>query len=348
MKRIIFPILLLSLSISTFADRIPYKVASYGNYDFFGKRITIAPMYDDQDANDQEFIYYSQFVATYLLFYGAEFLIDENDRPDVVILLGYGVNKGEKRIESDAIYATVPTMTPYVDYWGRWYGYGGYRTEVVGYNNYEVQQYDKYVDLIAYAAPKDDSKMHDKNAWKQVWKMNLVSTDDFSDFHSVIPYMIHSAFPYFGRSAQGEDVVHVNATLENNFIFQKVKSGSICSAPYVTSWPKVDSVSKKVERKGMYIVCGEFFDNKTIITFYSEKGGYKISPDIYLQVGDQQLKAIGSENITFGRNCNERAFSIIFPAYPAPVPCDVIDPNYQFYGVHKKSTKDTKPIFDNK
>ena len=127
-------------------------------------------------------------------------LVTENERPDFVVLLNYGISRPQTstHVSSSPVYGS---RTSYVNnIYGQQigsvnsYGVQSYRTQT-----YDVTNYTRYVLLKAYNSEE-----------KELWQTTITSTGTSSDLRQVFPFMVHAAVPFFGVTTDKQEEIEVS------------------------------------------------------------------------------------------------------------------------------------------
>lgn len=321
---------------------IKTSINSFGNYNMVGKTFYIESGDKNVSSNDVEFQEYANYVATSLKLQGA---IETQDKinADMCILVNYGISNesytetvpipiwGQTGISSISTTSTT-TGSAYGNAYGSAtrvgnsvYGqsngsvYGNSTTNtmtsvnpsygVTGFANVErrVSLYNRILNIYGY-----DNKQISSPT--MLWKTNLSSSGNSSNFRNVLPYM---AFAAWGNMGKNNNVNEYDTFLDDYF-FLCWKKGILLNSN-VTTFPNYNFTNADNIMQIAIVVKSL---DETIVVF--RKSGcpswYSISPKAYIEYNGQKYQVKSASGYKLGKKirneCGKRYLQLYFQPIP--------------------------------
>ena len=327
-----------------YGDRITTSVSSFGNYNMVGKTFYIESGDKNVSSNDVEFREYANYVATSLKLRGA---IETQDKrsADMCILVNYAISNesytetvpipmwGQTGISSINTTSTT-TGSAYGSAYGSasrvgnsFYGqssasvYDNSTTNtttrvnpsygITGYTSVDrrVALYCRVLNIYGYDNKQTSSPT-------MLWKTNLSSCGNSSNFRNVLPYMAYAAWGNMGKSSSENNEY---TTFLEDYYFRCWQQG-VLSNTNLTGFPKFTSTNAD---NSMQIAIVERLSNETIIVFRKSgcHGWYSISPETYIEYNGQKYKVKSADGYELGKKirnkCGTRYLRLHFQAIPS-------------------------------
>jgi hypothetical protein len=149
-----------------------------------------------------------------------------------------------------------------------------------------------------------------------LWKTNLSSCGNSSDFRNVLPYMAYAAWGNMGKSSSNKEYT----TFIGDYFFQCWKQG-IFFNDNVTTFPEY--VSSNTTNSGFAIAIVEKKHDETIIVMrkYGCRTGYNIQPTMCIECNGQKYYIRSVDYYELGKRiyseCGTRYFRMHFPSIPS-------------------------------
>lgn len=307
-------------------SQITVNINSFGTYDMNGKTYYIESCMDNLPTNDLEFKEYASYIDMVMKMKGA-IRCDNHNSADIVILMHFDITD-----ESYLINVPKPIFGQYLSsinttsnsngsvnldgfsnsygtmdadgIYSRGYGnitangsmttttnsYYNYSYGITGYHNVttKVDNYHSVINLYAY-----DNKRIDIP--EMLWKTNISSEGNVSDYRIVFPYLAFSTIPFIGNDTR----MKITETMDpNNYIYKLWINGRLFDRAIYH--PKC----KRIETdKLLELVVSERNDDEIIITV---REGYSSSWDriwtpkkenFFIEIGEQEIACYELESI---------------------------------------------------
>ncbi|MCR5714803.1 MAG: hypothetical protein K6F98_07760 [Bacteroidales bacterium] len=318
-------------------------VNSFGDYKLDGQTYYIAPGAAEVNATDPEFKEYADLLEKTLCLSGAQITTDKSSA-DMCILMNYGIfdksyNEddpvpiwGRTGISSITTNSTTTasaygsasananasafgsTVYGSASSYGSASGYSNTTTTThvtptygitgIATINRHVNLYNRVINIYAY---DNKSASHD-----MLWKTNLVSDGNSSDFRTVAPYMFYSAWGDLGKNTNEEYGVR-----EGDYMFQCWKKG-ILSDSNITPYPRLSSTN-----------CSDFCDvslverlpNETVVILqFSQNSIYVIPPYTFIEANGTKYQITSIDGYRMGARAQSLGTAYMrlhFPAIPS-------------------------------